>query len=380
MPRLADVLRQYAPEFLERFGHETTTDQRRVLRAIMRCRTGELGTVFYACPSCGATHVIARGCGNRHCASCQADKTRAWLERQTARLLPCPYFLVTFTLPESLRELARRHPREVYAALFDASAASLKKLAADPKYIGTHRPGFFGVLHTWGRDAIYHPHVHYVVPGGGLSDDGRKWLPSRADFFVPVRALSKIFRAKFRDAMTRAGLIDQIDPAVWRHDWVVHSKAVGDGRASLKYLAPYLFRVAISDRRILSSDGGKVVFAVKRSGSQRYRPMTLDAMEFIRRFLAHVLPRGFMKVRHYGFLSSNPGVPGGIEVVRWLVSLYYELEFWLKSSLLVVAASPPRVRCPSCGGPMLCRGFIPPEYRPIERPRDVVLAEFFDSS
>lgn len=374
MPRLADVLRQYAPEYLERFGQETTPEQRGVLRAIMSCRTGDLGTVFYACPSCGATHVMGRGCGNRHCASCQADKARAWLERQTERLLPCPYFLITFTLPESLREFARRHPRQVYTALFDESAASLKKLAADAKYVGTKRPGFFGVLHTWGRALVYHPHVHYVVPGGGLSHDGHQWLASRADFFVPVRALSKIFRAKFRDAIERAGLLHEIDPAVWRQDWVVHSKAVGDGRASLKYLAPYVFRVAISDRRIVSCDGGKVVFAVKQSGSTRYRPMTLDAMEFIRRLLWHVLPRGFMKVRHYGFLSSNPGVAGGIEAVRWLVSLHYELEFWLKSSVLIVTAARPRVRCPKCGGPMLLIGFVPPEFRPIERPREVALA------
>ena len=151
----------------------------------------------------------------------------------------------------------RRHQRIAYAALFEASSAAIKTLAANPKYVGAARCGFFGVLHTWGRTLEYHPHVHYVVPGGGLSEDGIQWLPSRADFFVPVRALSILFRAKFRDALERAGLLGEIDPAVWRQDWVVHSQAVGDGRASLKYLAPYVFRVAISDRRIVSCDDGK---------------------------------------------------------------------------------------------------------------------------
>ncbi len=194
-------------------------------------------------------------------------------------------------------------------ALFEASSAAIKTLAADPKYVGTTQCGFFGVLHTWGRTLDYHPHVHYVVPGGGISEDGSQWLPSRADFFVPVRALSILFRAKFRDALERAGLLSEVDPAVWRQDWVVHSKAVGDGRASLKYLAPYVFRVAISDRRIVACEDGQVTFSYRRSGSNRWRKMTVDAFEFIRRFLQHVLPSGFQKVRHYRLPEpQQPGV------------------------------------------------------------------------
>jgi hypothetical protein len=199
--------------------------------------------------------------------------------------------------------------------------------------------------------------VHYVVPGGGLSDDGARWLPSHAHFLVPVRALSKVFRAKFRDCLRRAGLLHQIDPSVWRQDWVVHSQAVGDGRASLKYLAPYVFRVAISDHRIVSCDDRNVTFSYRKSGSRRWRRMTLSPTEFLRRFLQHVLPTGFQKVRHYGFASPNS--KHSIESARWTVTLHYDLLF-----LLLARQSPPisstRIRCPACGGPVTVVGFLSP--------------------
>src|SRR5262245_16215827 len=215
----------------------------------MACRTGELGTVLYVCSDCGRTHVVGRSCGNRHCPTCQQHKTKAWLTGQMDRLLPCSYFLITFTVPSELRAFMRRHQRVTYAALFSASSAALQTLAADPKYVSSKYSGFFGVLHTWGRTLEYHPHIHYVVPGGGVHEDGTRWIASRPNFFVPVKALSVLVRAKFRDIMHTEGLLEQIDPAVWQQDWVVNSKAVGDGRASLRYLAPYVFRVAISDQR-----------------------------------------------------------------------------------------------------------------------------------
>jgi hypothetical protein len=356
MPTVADVLRRYGGEYLEQFGATMPAVHKKVLRAITACRTGALGAVLYACESCGRTHMVGRSCGNRHCPSCQQDKTQAWLETQLDRLLPCSYFLVTFTLPAELRALARRHRRVVYAALFEASSAALRALAADPKFIGTSRLGFFGVLHTWGRTLEYHPHVHYVVPGGGLSADGSCWLPSRADFLVPVQALSLVFRAKFRDILEREGLLNLIDSAVWHRDWVVHSQAAGDGRASLRYLAPYVFRVAIGDRRIVSCDDGKVTFTYRRVGSNRPRKMTLDALEFIRRFLQHVLPAGFQKVRHYGFLSPNSGT--SIEAVRWLITLHNGGVFTLLAMLTAPPAEYPAPRCPACGGPMSLLGFV----------------------
>jgi hypothetical protein len=357
MPTVADVLRRYGGEYLQRFGTTMPGEHKKVLRAITACRTGALGIVLYACQSCGRTHAVGRSCGNRHCPTCQQDKARTWLENQLDRLLPCPYFLVTFTLPAELRALARSHQRVVYAALFEASSAALRALAADPKFVGTDRLGFFGVLHTWGRTLDYHPHVHYVVPGGGLSADGSCWLPSRADFLVPVQALSIVFRAKFRDILEREGLLNLADPAVWRRDWVVHSQAAGDGRASVRYLAPYVFRVAIGDHRIVSCDDGKVTFTYRRVGSNRPRKMTLDAMEFIRRFLQHVLPAGFQKVRHYGFLSPKSSIAW--EAVRWLVTLFIGAIFALGAKGAEGSPTTSAPRCPACGGPMSVLGFAP---------------------
>ena len=357
MPSVADVVRRYGGEYLERFGATIPREHKKVLHAIAACRTGALGTVLYCCESCGQTHAMGRSCGNRHCPSCQQDKTKAWLETQTERLLPCPYFLVTFTLPAALREVARSHQRAVYAALFEASSNALRTLAADPRFVGTDRIGFFGVLHTWGRTLEYHPHVHYVVPGGGISADGSCWLPSRADFFVPVKALSILFRAKFRDALKRDGLLNQVDPAVWSRDWVVHSQAAGDGRASLRYLAPYVFRVAIGDHRIVSCDDGTVTFTYRRVGSNRPRKMTLDAHEFLRRFLQHVLPPGLQKVRHYGFQSPNSGTL--LEAVRWLITVALGAIFTPKAEPAEQPATLPVARCPVCGGPMSRLGFAP---------------------
>jgi len=368
MPTVADVLRQYGGEYLQRFGTRMPAEHKKVLNALAACRTGRLGTVWYECEDCGQRHPMGRSCGNRHCPTCQQHLTKAWLEKQLARLLPCPYFLITFTVPAELRAFLRRHPEVTYPALFEASSGALKTLAADPKYVGSRRPGFFGVLHTWGRTLEYHPHVHYVVPGGGLSDDGTQWLPSRADFFVPVWALSTLFRAKFREAVKHAGLLDEVNPAVWQENWVVHSEAVGDGRTSLQYLAPYVFRVAISDRRIVCSDGGHVTFSYRRSGTNQWRTMTLDAMEFVRRFLQHVLPTGFQKVRHYGFLGANSA--HAIPAVQWLVALYYGLTFVLRGRVPAEATpAKPAPACPSCGGPLRLLKVIPCRLR-----------SFFDTS
>ena len=253
--------------------------------------------------------------------------------------------------------LARSHQRVVYAAMFEASSQALRALAANPRFVGTDRLGFFGVLHTWGRTLDYHPHVHYVVPGGGIDEDGSRWLPSRANFLVPEGALSILFRGKFRDILARENLLHLVDPAVWQRDWVVDSQAAGDGSASLRYLAPYVFRVAIGDHRIVSCEDGKVTFTYRRVGSKRLRKMTLDAMEFLRRFLQHVLPAGFQKVRHYGFLSPNCAT--SIEAVRWLVTVHNQAKFVLLAKRTEEPAARPAPRCPSCGGPMVILEFVP---------------------
>ena len=304
---------------------------------------------------------MPRSCGNRHCPQCQGHKAKEWLDTELERLLPCPYFLITFTIPQELRRFVRSHARECYRAMFRAAAATLIELAKNPKYVGSRTLGFTGVLHTCGRTLSYHPHVHFIVPGGAIGDDGTEWLPSRADFFVPVRAASIIFRAKFKELLAEAGLLDPIPQEVWTKSWVVHSKAVGDGRRALRYLAPYVYRVAISNRRIVKCepgpDGlGRVTITYRKSGSRRYRSMQLTAEGFMRRFLQHVLPRGFQKVRHYGF--AHPRHKIDLEWLKMLVTATLHLVYEL-----IVAPKPLpvpyRPTCPNCGGVLKCFGVIP---------------------
>jgi hypothetical protein len=354
VPTVADVVRRYGADYLQRFGDAMPVQHQKVLAALAACRTGELGTVVFACSACGQRHHIGRSCGNRHCPSCQHDKTRAWLHKQSDRLLPTSYFLVTFTLPAELRDLVRSHQRFGYDALLGSSSEALRLLAADPKFVGTLCPGFSAILHTWGRTLSYHPHVHFIVAGGGPSQDGSQWLASKANFYAPDHALSRLFRAKFRDALQQAGLLARVDPCVWTKNWVVHSKAVGDGRAALHYLSAHVFRVAISDQRIRSYDNGQVTFTYRKSGSRRWRSMTLDAHEFLRRFLQHALPTGFQKVRHYGFLSPN--ARHSLQHLRWLATLHAGQTFVLDTHKRPLASQPLR-RCADCGAPIFVVGF-----------------------
>ena len=336
-------------------------DQLQVMDRLERCRTGELGGVLYRCDACTRYHAMPRSCGNRHCPRCQGHKAKQWLEKQLDKLLPCAYFLITFTLPQELRRFVRAHRRECYRALFDAAAATLIELAKNSKYVGSSRLGFTGVLHTWGRTLTFHPHAHFIVPGGAISENGEEWLPSRVDFFVPVKAASIIYRAKFKQIMAKASLLEQIPHVVWTKKWVVHSQAVGDGRRALRYLAPYVYRVAISNRRIVNCepgpDGlGRVTFTYRQSGSQRYRAMTVTAEQFIRRFLQHVLPRGFQKVRHYGFAHPRHRFDG--EWLKMLVTVTLNVIY-----VFIVAAKPLpvpyRPTCPDCGGDLSYIGLIP---------------------
>lgn len=358
MSAIQKIFSLYAPEYLKRYGDNMPRNHRRTISAILQCRDGSFGANVFRCSSCGNIHITRCSCGNRHCPTCQNDKAGQWLIKQMDNLLPCPYFLITFTVPEELRPFIRSNQSAAYSAMFSAASDSLKTLAKDKRFIGAERTGFTGVLHTWGRQLQFHPHIHFIVPGGGLSEDQDKWLPSGRAFFVHVKPLSTIYRAKFRDAMKAAGLYQMIDPSVWEIDWVVNSKAVGDGRASLKYLAPYVFRVAISNSRILSYDNHQVTFQYRKTDSNRLRNMTLDAMEFIRRFLQHVLPHGFMKIRHYGLLSSNPSTP--IEKLRELVSLACEI---VRIFVEPVLPEPKPLTCSLCGHSMRHSRFIPARGR-----------------
>ena len=326
-------------------------EHKRVLAAITRCRTGELGHLRYDCGSCRRTHWVGRSCGNRHCPNCQSDKTQVWLAKRMAQLLPVPYFLVTFTVPEALRKIVRANQRVCYQALFDAGSQTIRELAAGPRFIGTDRLGFFGALHTWGRDfTVYHPHVHFVVPGGGVSQDGSRWQAGPANFLLPEKAASTVYRAKFRDAMRAAGLFEEIDPEVWKQNWVVDVEAVGDGRATLKYLAPYVYRVAISNNRIDAVDKANVTYRFTPSGSQGLVTRRVSGQEFVRGFLQHTLPRNFQRLRYYGFASQNSKL--SIGWVRMLVWFYLGWCYVLAKQAAPEPIEKPTLRCAKCGGEM----------------------------
>src|SRR5262245_21049205 len=296
MTTLRDIFTAFGPEYLERYPHLPTA-HRQVISAIQQCQ------------HCGGQHRVQHSCGNRHCPQCQQHTTQQWLHHHLDKQLPGPHFLLTFTVPETLRPFLRSYQRLAYHAMFQASATALKRLATDERFIGTDLPGFTGVLHTWGRQLQYHPHIHSIVPGGGLAEDRTTWCPSRATFFVPVKALSPIYRALFKADMRQAGLLEQIDPQVWTIPWNVHSQANHHGHSAFTYLAPYVFKVAISNQRIVSLKDHTVTCTSRKVGSARLRTTHLDVIEFLRRFLQHVLPDGFQKVRHFGFLHASCAIP-----------------------------------------------------------------------
>ena len=321
---VADVIRKHSDVFSETHGASMSAEQRRVLRAVAACRTAELGGHKRRCDQCGHEEIAYNSCRNRHCPKCQAIARSGWLDAQAADLLPVPYFHVVFTLPAELSPMALQNKRIVYGILFRAASRTLLEIAADRKHLGA-QIGFLAVLHTWGQNLLHHPHVHCVVPGGGLSPDGSRWISCRDNFFLPVRVLSRVFRGKFIDALREAyrsnklqfygqlsGLrrpeeFEKLMNIAVRNDWVVYAKApFGGPQQVLKYLARYTHRVAIANKRLISLHGRKVTFRWKNyADANQPKTMTLDAVEFIRRFLLHVLPSGFMRVRHFGFLANR---------------------------------------------------------------------------
>jgi len=346
MTTLRDIFNAFAPAYLERYPNLPTA-HRKVISAIQQCQSGHYGHSLYQCQRCGEHHRVNHSCGNRHCPQCQQHKTQQWLHHHLAKQLPGPHFLLTFTVPETLRPFIRSHQRLAYHALFQASSMAIKRLVKDPRFIGTDLPGFTGVLHTWGRQLQYHPHIHYIVPGGGLSADRSAWLPSSANFFVPVKALSSIYRAMWKEAIRTAGLLEHIDPQVWTVPWNVHSQAQPHGHSAFTYLAPYVFKVAISNHRLVSLTDRTVTFTYRKVGSARLRTTHLDGMEFLRRFLQHVLPDGFMKVRHFGFLHASCAIP--LATIRLMIMQGHPRN---GQPTQPKPPQPLAARCPTCGAPM----------------------------
>jgi hypothetical protein len=350
MNTLADIVREYGPAYLEKYAERLLPSHRRALQDIAQCRTAALGGHVYSCDQCHVTHFQYHSCQNRHCPQCQHQQGQVWLDEQRAALLPVPYFMVTFTLPAAVRALARRHQVVIYNLLFRSSAEALQELAWDPRFVGGQM-GMIGVLHTWGRNLSYHPHVHYLVPAGGLSAKRDRWLPARRNFLIPVKAVSRLFRAKFRDALKKAGLFDLVPSEVWQQSWVVHCKPVGTGERALRYLAPYIFRVAISNRRIVNVADGKVTFRYRASDTGISCLCTVTAEEFLHRFLQHVLPRGFVKVRYYGLFS--PTLRHCLPVIRlWLGAPEPQQASVPETDAASSLPLHPAPRCPTCGAPL----------------------------
>lgn len=377
MPRpsleVADILRTHGEAFRRAHAGHLSLGQLKVMSAIEACRTAELGGHVARCDGCERLAVSYNSCRNRHCPKCQGAAARAWLADREADLLPVPYFHVVFTLPAPIAAVAFQNKAVVYDLLFKAAAETLTTIAVDPKHLGA-RIGLIAVLHTWGSALTHHPHVHCIVPGGGLSADGQRWIACRKGFFLPVRVLSRLFRRLFLEKLAAAharrrlsfsgDLAHLADPEAFaahlaplrRAEWVVYAKPPFGGPAAvLAYLARYTHRVAIANSRLVSLDNHAVRFRWKdyrtadpATGAVKIRTMTLSPDEFIRRFLLHVLPTGFHRIRHYGLLAKGPHAIG-VDRLRALIAAQAE-EPVATPEPAPEPAEPEPQTCPGCGG------------------------------
>ena len=376
---VADVIRSHGTAFLQKYGSQLTATQKKALRELASCRTAALGGHVERCLDCGHERLAYNSCRNRHCPKCQALSRARWLEREASYLLPVAYHHVVFTLPAEVAELASANPVPLYNLLMQSAAQTLRVVAANPKRLGA-QVGVLLVLHTWGQNLHHHPHVHGVVTGGGLSCNERgqvqaapRWLSCRPGFFLPVRVLSRVFRGKFLAALRglhaqgKLKLPRRLHEAtaftawlspLYAKDWVVHAKPpFGGPEQVLKYLARYTHRVALSNHRLVKLEHGRVTFRYKDYADERKEKLlTLSAEEFLRRFLQHVLPKGFTKIRHYGLLSNRQR-QARLRLARRLL-----LPITALASAALAAIEPAELpRCPQCGSVRRLRGeLLPP--------------------
>ncbi len=384
MPRerleVADIFRAHGAAWRRANAGHVSLGQLKVMSAIKHCRTAALGGHVAACQDCGHTVIAYNSCRNRHCPKCQGAAAKDWLAARQAELMPVEYYHVVFTLPGQIGDIAYQNKAAVYGILFKAAAETLIAIAADPRHLGA-RIGLTAVLHTWGSALTHHPHVHCIVPGGGISPDGERWISCRPGFFLPVRVLSRLFRRLFLEKLTAAHeagnlrffgklrhLTDDKNFAghlrpLRKIEWVVYAKRPFAGpEAVLAYLSRYTHRVAISNSRLISFDNRGVTFTWKNyreKGRERYKTMTLATNEFIRRFLIHVLPQGFHRIRHYG-LFANGGRTENLALARQLLAMPPPETRTHDADEPSALALP----CPHCGGPMIVietfeRGYAP---------------------
>lgn len=328
-------------------------------------RTQEMGGKRYDCPKCKAKQYAYHSCNNRHCPQCGGDKTEQWLKKQFDRLLPVPYFFATFTLPEAFRTLFRSHQKFCYSLFFEASAQALKDLAANKRFVGG-QIGFFGVLQTWAADLFYHPHIHYIIPGVALSNDHKHWIKIKnKKFLVHVLPLGIRFKTLFKQALEKKNpeLFSNVPDSVWRQDWVVHCEPAGYGREVIQYVAPYIYRTAMTDHRFLVlHDDQTVSFLYKDNETKKREPCRLEVMEFIGRYLQHVLPNGFVKVRYFGLMGANQGRL--LQQLKWLIlkslskkeqACFLAIDFKLRKKQML---------CKCCGSSLVFVGILQPSRGP----------------
>jgi hypothetical protein len=398
---VADIFRGHGAAWRQANAGHVSLGQLKVMSAIESCRTAALGGHVARCEKCSHTQISYNSCRNRHCPKCQSAAAKEWLAAREAELLPVPYYHVVFTLPAAIADIAYQNKAVIYDLLFKASAETLITIAADPKHLGA-RVGALSVLHTWGSALTHHPHVHMIVPGGGISLDGTKWIACRPGFFLPVRVLSRLFRRLFLEKLVAAHQAGQLQffsnhaplseaqafaaylAPLRNTEWVVYSKRpFGGPKAVLAYLARYTHRVAISNRRLIAIDDSGVTFKWKDyriEGRDRYKVMTLATHEFIRRFLIHVLPPGFHRIRHYG-LFANTSRADNIARARELLAVpMLPIEAIKTASTDTNEPQTPEHPCPCCGGRMIIIETFERASKPRYRPTAPAVAIGIDTS
>jgi Putative transposase/Transposase zinc-binding domain len=386
---VADIFRSHGPVWRQANAGHVSLGQLKVMSAIESCRTAALGGHVARCEKCSHTQIAYNSCRNRHCPKCQGAAAKQWLAEREAELLAVPYYHVVFTLPAAIGDIAYQNKAAIYDLLFKASAEALTTIAADPKHLGA-RVGITSVLHTWGSALTHHPHVHMIVPGGGISLDGQRWVSCRPGFFLPVRVLSRLFRRLFLERLTaahnqlqffghHAALADARAFATYlaplrRTEWVVYAKRpFGGPQAVLAYLSRYTHRVAIANSRLIAFDSNGVTFRWKDyriEGRDRYKAMTLAAHEFIRRFLIHVLPHGFHRIRHYGLFASSKRADNIVRARQLLAAPNPQNE----DTDAADSNQPqtPSHPCPCCGGRMIVIEIFERGCSPRTRPAPVI--------
>ena len=357
MVPLAEVLRRHWPAYERKYRARLLPSHRRAVAAILSCRTPALGGQLYRC-ACGQEHYAYHSCNHRACPQCGHADTTQWLERQRSRLLPVPYYMVTFTVPAQLRKIVRSNQKILYPLLLGQSAAALADIGRDHKNFGA-QIGCLTVLQTWTRDLRYHPHVHCIVPAGGLSADRLRWVRPKCDnYFLPEPALAMRLRTRLKAALQQnhPQLFAQIPAVAWSLAWVADVERVGSGESALKYLAAYVYRTAFSAQRILSDDGQLITFTYRESKSGKTQVLSLSPEAFLHRFLQHVVPKGFQRVRYFGWLS--PAAKSRWERILALLD-------WKSPALAPRAPVPPPL-CPTCNKPMALIGLLaraPPTWK-----------------